>query len=275
MLAKLLEERPPGQARPAARSLLALGDPTFQAAQANASVPPSERRRGPAPVPLPGTRKEVEAIAALFPQAEKLLGADASTARLAEMEARLQEFDVLHLATHGVADPAVAFHSCLLLASNAEKDGRLEAGVIRERWKLKAELVVLSACDSGLGRYAGGEGYLGFAQPLFLAGARSLVLSQWQVSDAATALLMVRFYENWLGQRGGQPMTKSAALREAKNWLRTLSRADVEQRLASLPESARGLKLEPADAANPKLQTDRPFEHPYYWSAFILIGDPN
>ena len=58
---------------------------------------------------------------------------------------------------------------------------------------------MLSACDTGLGKFSGGEGYLGFSQALFLAGGRSLLLSLWQVDDAATALLMTRFYENLLG----------------------------------------------------------------------------
>ena len=62
---------------------------------------------------------------------------------------------------------------------------------------------MLSACESGLGRYAGGEGYLGFAQALFVKGARSLVLSQWRVDDRAASLLMTRFYQNLLGHRPG------------------------------------------------------------------------
>ena len=80
-------------------------------------------------------------------------------------------------------------------------DGRLTAEQIVRTWDLDADLVVLSACESGLGRYAGGEGYLGFAQPLFARGARSLVLSLWKVDDDATALLMARFYRNLLGKR--------------------------------------------------------------------------
>src|SRR5205085_1784005 len=78
--------------------------------------------------------------------------------------------------------------------------------------------VVLSACESGLGRYAGGEGYLGFAQALFVKGARSLVLSLWKVDDDATALLMTRFYQDLLGARAGMrsPLRKAEALAEAK-----------------------------------------------------------
>ena len=68
---------------------------------------------------------------------------------------------------------------------------------------LKATLVVLSACETGLGQDTGGDGLMGFSQALLLKGARSLLLSLWPVDDTATALLMVRFYENWLGSRRG------------------------------------------------------------------------
>ena len=103
-------------------------------------------------------------------------------------------------------------------------------------WDLDADLVVLSACESGLGRYAGGEGYLGFAQALFVKGARSLVLSQWKVDDKATALLMTRFYQNLLGKRPGlsKPMPKAEALHEAKQWLRNLTADEVGSELAAL-----------------------------------------
>src|SRR5207247_1857629 len=71
------------------------------------------------------------------------------------------------------------------------------------RGGIDADLVVLSACETGLGKDAGGDGLLGFAQAFLSAGARSVVLSRWQVDDVATALLMVRFYQNLLGKREG------------------------------------------------------------------------
>src|SRR5207249_3147438 len=128
------------------------------------------------------------------------------------------------------------------------------------------DLVTLSACQTALGQKLGGEGYVGFAQALFLAGAHSLVLSQWPVDDRATALMMERFYQNLLGTRPGMkgPLPKRAALSEAKQWLRELPRKEA---LAGL--KALGVPVSVGD-----LQGQQPFEHPHFWSAFILIGDP-
>src|SRR5262249_56993747 len=106
-----------------------------------------------------------------------------------------------------------------ILAGQHPCDGGITAAEMR-RWQLEAELVTLSACETGLGERLGGEGYLGFAQALFTAGARSVVLSLWEVDDPSTALLMSRFYQNVLGQRAGlaKPLAKAEALREAKQW---------------------------------------------------------
>jgi hypothetical protein len=243
--------------------------------------------RGGAFQPLPGTRAEIQAVAALFPQSMPLLGSEASEQCLDDLAfwGRLKGFRYLHLATHGDVNFARPLESALILAQDQLPDpiqqrlagktvytGRLTAAAIRESWQLDAELVTLSACDSGLGRNLGGEGFLGFTQALLLAGARSLVLSLWKVDDTATALLMERFYQNLLGKRDGltKPLPKAEALREAKAWLRTLTSQDAEQqreRLAAL--AGEGVELPPLPVG------ERPFAHPYYWSAFILIGDPN
>ena len=82
-------------------------------------------------------------------------------------------------------------------------DGRLSVREIQRGWELKAELVTLSACETALGRDAGGEGFVGFTQALLMSGARSVCLSLWKVDDTATALLMQRFYANLLGRRAG------------------------------------------------------------------------
>src|SRR5262249_9219374 len=155
-------------------------------------------------------------VAALFPKerTELLLGSDASEQRLDALAAasRLKEFRVLHLATHSEMDPVSAWHSVLLMANDRLPDeleqvrkganrytGRMKVEAVRG-WQLDADLVTLSACETGLGQEGGGDGFLGFAQVLFKAGARSLVLSLWKVDDDATALLMQRFYENLLGR---------------------------------------------------------------------------
>ena len=141
----------------------------------------------------------------------------------------MKAFRYLHFATHGESDPRHAYRSALILAPDPDRsadplafdsDGTITAEQIARTWELDADLVVLSACESGLGLAAGGEGYLGFAQPLFAKGARSLVLSLWKVDDDATALLMTRFYQNLLGARAGlkSPMPKAEALAEAKAW---------------------------------------------------------
>jgi CHAT domain-containing protein len=225
-----------------------------------------------------------------------LLGSEASEQRLDELAAAgtLKGVRLLHFATHGHIDPASAAHSALLLAGDRLPDeaeqvkqnkkvytGRLTVAAIAS-WQLDADLVTLSACETGLGRKTAGDGFLGFAHVLLKAGARSLVVSLWKVDDAATALLMTRFYENLLGRRAGLkvPLGRAAALREAQQWLRTLPGAEAEALAARLSGGElRGTvgaqkplaPTAPAAAA----ADDRPYAHPYYWSAFILLGDPD
>jgi CHAT domain-containing protein len=167
----------------------------------------------------------------------------------------------------------------LLLSGQPIPDGRLEAEEALQRWNLHCDLVTLSACQTALGKYERGEGFVGFAQSLILCGARSVCLSLWKVDDTATALLMERFYQNLLGKREGldKPMAKAAALAEAKAWLRNLPREEAVKRAASLTEGvSRGkgaAKLSPLHVpATSAKADDPPFAHPYYWAAFVLVG---
>jgi CHAT domain-containing protein/tetratricopeptide (TPR) repeat protein len=231
---------------------------------------------------LPGTRREVETIAGLFPpgQVTTLIGDQATEPAVQELAAtgRLKSYQFLHLATHGRTDATVAMNSALMLAparsrtaasTAPETDGRITAQQIVNTWDLDADLVVLSACQTGLGRYAGGEGYLGFSQALFVKGARSVVLSLWEVNDESTQFLMQRFYQNLLGRRDGltSPMPKAEALDEAKQWLRTLTVDQVADLTRSKPRPP-----QPSSAMPPTRQ--RNFDHPYFWAGFVLIGDP-
>ncbi len=254
-------------------------------------------------VPLPGTRYEVEGLAKLFQGDDRvtriLLGADASEAELDRLAAsgELGRYGFIHLATHGVIDEEVPARSAVILTQTGLPDpleqvvnhkpvfdGRLLVREIQRGWDLKAELVTLSACETALGRDAGGEGFVGFTQALLMSGSRSVCLSLWKVDDTATALLMQRFYANLLGRRPGQsgPMSKAEALREAKAWLRQLSRAEL---LAATAELSGGVERgKDAKARTPTslaagipagTDDDRPYASPHFWAAFVLAGDPD
>jgi CHAT domain-containing protein len=283
LFAWLEEQRRKAQPREA--RLLAVADPAFATPEKPKDL--LAAARGEPFQPLPGTRREAEAVAKLFPAADTLLGTDASEEHLDRLAAdgKLKDYRYLHLATHGFANPQQPLLSFLALSQDHLPDplqqvlagkpaytGRLTAEHILREWKLDAELVTLSACQTGLGKYERGEGYLGFAQGLLLAGARSLVLSEWSVDDDATALLMTRFYQDLLGKRPGldKPLAKAEALREAKDWLRNLTADEVKEQVAALPKE-RG---QPVTKAAPPV-APKPYAHPYYWAGFILVGDPS
>jgi CHAT domain-containing protein len=110
------------------------------------------------------------------------------------------------------------------------------------------------------------------------------VLSLWKVDDVATALLMERFYQNLLGKRDGLPgpLGKAEALAEAKRWLSGLGRgeaAGLADRLGPAGERSKGRPARKpagtAPAIAPGREGERPFSHPYYWAAFVLVGDPD
>jgi tetratricopeptide (TPR) repeat protein/tRNA A-37 threonylcarbamoyl transferase component Bud32 len=249
--------------------------------------------------PLPGSRFEVQAIAALFPKgsSQLLLGSDASEQRLDALLAahQLRGFRILHFATFGQIDPVGAHQSALLLARDRLPDpleqqkrglkmydGRLTVATIGNEWDLDADLVTLSACETGLGPKGGGDGLLGFSQVLFRKGARSLVLSLWKVDDTATALLMPRFYENLLGKRPDlkAPLPRAEALRQAQRWLRELPRAERDRLAAALSHGElrdTPVKLKPkplVEAARAEEPDGPPYAHPFYWAPFVLFGDP-
>lgn len=271
-----------------AASLLAVGDPAFQTPR-ESGLPMKESATSGGNsretfVRLPGTRQELMGVARVFSETRLLMGDQANDSNLTELARAggLSRYRYLHFATHGVLDDQHPMHSSLILArqqppgpnDRAEPNARLTAEGILRGWKLNADLVTLSACNTGLGKLSGGEGYLGFSQALFLAGARSLVLSLWQVDDAATALLMTRFYENLMGTPEGtvKPMAKALALLEAKRWLRTLKPEEVKELTKDLPtRGTRGRIEKRRGPGDPNaLHT---FEHPYFWSGFVLIGE--
>ncbi len=246
---------------------------------------------------LPGTRVETNRLKQLFGDNAKVFtdgNASEQTLESLRKSGDLSKYRYLHFATHGEGNNVKAFESSLILSQdNLPKElmpkagepflnGQLSAREVLDHWKLNAELVTLSACETAIGKSGGGDGLLGFAQAFLTAGARSVCLSLWQVDDIATALLMSRFYENLLGKREGlsKPMGKAAALDEAKRWLRNLSQEEVDKIYAQYSKDverrSRGIGIElKKGKIQPMQPKEKPFAHPMFWAAFILIGDPD
>jgi CHAT domain-containing protein len=210
------------------RELLAVGDPAFS----KEGAPLDSTSLSP----LPESRHEVESIARQFPAAQctVLLGPEAREKTIME-PGFLAGYRILHFATHGLVDERRPERSSLAFSypQDPSEDGYLAASEIY-RLHLNADLVVLSACETGLGRMVRGEGVLGLPRAFFYAGARSVLVSLWSVSDRSTALLMTSFYGALI--KKGEPTSR--ALVTAKASLRK----------------------------NPDTS------HPFYWAPFVLIG---
>jgi CHAT domain-containing protein len=144
----------------------------------------------------------------------------------------------VHFATHGYIDSERPDLSAVVL-SLVDKNGDPQDGFLRAHdiynLNLPAELVVLSACQTGLGKEVKGEGLVGLTRGFMYAGARRLVVSLWNVNDKATAELMRRFYRGMLLQK----LTPAAALRQAQTQM----------------------------SHHPR------WSSPYYWAAFVLQGE--
>lgn len=160
---------------------------------------------------LPGSEAEAEAIAQQF-GTQPLLSDQATEATVTQ---RMQTAQIIHLATHGLLDYGDPDESGVLdapgaiaLAADASHDGLLTARELYQM-NLKADLVVLSACDTGRGRITG-DGVVGLSRSLIQAGVPSLVVSLWKVPDESTAYLMRQFYQNLQNS-----LDKAQALRQA------------------------------------------------------------
>ncbi|WP_422928931.1 CHAT domain-containing protein [Singulisphaera sp. PoT] len=208
---------------------------------------------------------ELDAIEKVLTKADSTTGLTrllGSAATLAAVMAALKDHPTAYLSCHGsfgFSDPRA---SALLL-----HDGVLTLGDLLDRMRLEvARLVILSACETGLG--AGeGDGYLGLPTGFIVAGAKSVVGSLWPTDERATALLMVRMIES-LGK--GHWITE--ALRDAQHWLARLTRAEVEEFWVT-----RNLGKKPANSlaiSFDGLEGDCPFAHPVYWAAFAVFGSP-
>ena len=186
-----------------------------------------------ASVPLPGAKAEGEQLAQQLAGAELLTGAAATKAALLQAGSTA---DILHIATHGYADPEVPeFSGVLLAGTGPEQPYEVLTAQEVYLWDLRARLVTLSACQTGLGQTVEGEGLLGLTRAFIYAGAQDVLCSLWPVSDESTAKLMTGLY---------------AALQQG---------ATVE---AALQQAQQSLLADPATS------------HPFYWAGFIAVRGP-
>ncbi|MFY9822751.1 MAG: CHAT domain-containing protein [Thermoanaerobaculia bacterium] len=199
---------------------------------------------------LPGTRNEVQLISNLYsPRAMVFLGSEASEENAKSLPRNTR---IVHFATHATLDERLPLNSAVVLSiperfEEGKENGLLQAWEIFEQVRLDADLVVLSACESGLGTEMGGEGLIGLTRAFQYAGARSVMASLWKISDRTTAELMVRFYKHL---KDGLP--KDEALRAAQM---ELIRGPIQVK------NEKG-EVETIDASAP-----------YYWAAFQIYGD--
>lgn len=187
---------------------------------------------------LPFSRREAEAISTIAPASEAMKALDFQASRSAAFSNDLSQYRIVHFATHGLLNSNHPELSGIVL-SLVDREGQPQNGFLRlhdvYNLKLPAELVVLSACQTALGKEIRGEGLVGLTRGFMYAGAPRVVAGLWKVDDAATAELMKRFY-NGMFAKGLRP---AAALREAQ----------VE------------------------MWKQRRWRQPYYWAAFVLQGE--
>ncbi|HJP95591.1 MAG TPA: CHAT domain-containing protein [Pyrinomonadaceae bacterium] len=189
---------------------------------------------------LPFTRVEANRILAVAPAGSSLEAVDFRANRTIATSGELSKYRYIHFATHGYLDTTQAGLSAIVL-SLVDEQGKPQDGFLRTHdiynLKLPAELVVLSACETGLGKDVKGEGLEGLMRGFMYAGARRVIVSLWNVNDKATAELMQRLYTEMLRRN----KTPAAALRAAQiEMLRTAQ-----------------------------------WQSPYYWAAFVMQGEWN
>nr|RNJ66211.1 MAG: CHAT domain-containing protein [Leptolyngbya sp. IPPAS B-1204] len=167
---------------------------------------------------LPCTQLEAESILSLVPDADQkaaVFGFDANYDWMTQASSQLDQYRIVHLATHGFADEKNPELSMLVL-SLVDPQGNTQNGMLRLRdifnLKLNADMVVLSACQTGQGENVRGEGLIGITRGFMYAGAKRVVNSLWYVNDAKTAELMVRFYKGILQEN----LSPTAALQKAQ-----------------------------------------------------------
>lgn len=189
--------------------------------------------------PLLFSREEADAISRPLPESERRVWRDFEADREIATSDELKKYKIIHFATHGVMNFRFPRLSCLVL-SRFDAEGRSRDGSLRlqdiYKMKLSADLVVLSACQTALGKEIRAEGLVGLTRGFMYAGVPRVVASLWNIDDNASAKLMERFYRKMLGPEKQRP---AAALR----------------------------------AAQLEMMSEERWEDPFFWAAFVLQGD--
>lgn len=259
------------QARKSAKNapVLVVGNPTMPTFPLSDSPEPLEQ--------LPGSEAEAIAIASLL-NTSAMLGKQATKATVI---AQMAQARLIHFATHGIwedvrllgvpeAIAEVAPGGIALAPENAD-NGFLVAGEILNL-QLQANLVVLSACVTGLGRLSG-DGLIGLSRALIAAGTPSVIVSLWSVDDQATIFLMLRFYQDLQILK-----SPALALRNAQCWLLNCTRKDIETWFSDhqaffAPILKRPtLRYQLKRYLNAFAEDAYPFQNPHFWAAFQAIG---
>jgi len=210
---------------------------------------------------------EAKEIKNLYPQSSIYLEKEATEEKAKSLSG---QNDIIHFASHAELNENDPLSSAVLLAKSDKEDGRLE---VREIFgmDLKASLVVLSACETGLGKLSSGDELVGLTRAFIYAGTPSVVASLWNVEDSSTAALMASFYKNL------KTMSKVEALRQAQlNLIRGNVNSDLLARrgiggVGKLGETP-SVQL-PAPSSDPHAPSSVSTSHPYFWAPFILVGD--
>jgi CHAT domain-containing protein/Tfp pilus assembly protein PilF len=235
-------------------AVVAFGDPRFSKDVATSGETGDLILRSPGLrsfdwAPLPYSRREVERIGEVYPGARLYLGEEATEERA---KAVGREARILHFSTHGYLDDRTPLDSALVLTIPEDlrpgrDNGLLQVWEIFESVRLDADLVVLSGCETALGRELSGEGLIGLTRAFQYAGARSVVASLWSVTDQVTAELMTRFHRHLAAG-----LSKDEALRQTQI---ELIHQPVRITIAN------GQAVETDASA------------PFFWAAFQIFGD--
>ena len=230
------------------KAVAVLADPVFESDNPRLTVQRHASRAGPTRGSLRdatldfsrlvSTRLEADAIASSAAPGATFKALDFDASRATATSQDLANYRIVHFATHGVFDTEHPERSGLVL-SMFDSQGHPQDGFLRLRdiynLHLRADLVVLSACNTALGKSVAGEGLVGIVRGFMHAGATRVVASLWKVDDEATGELMGRFYAAMLKQN----RSPAAALRQAQLEISQLER----------------------------------WQSPFYWAAFVLQGD--